>query len=134
VKLYDNGLFIAQTTADGSGNWSIQLTSANALKSDSMHRTHAITVIASDLAGNTATSSALNVAVYANGDIDSSGHLNTSDIDELETALSDEDAYRAAHNYTLQDWLLVADVNRDGYVDNADLQAMSIFIANYGGY
>ena len=58
------------------------------------------------------------------GDINQDLHVNASDIVAMMSALSNLDAYDTAHSFDFAELNDVADVNGDGVVTNADLQAL----------
>jgi hypothetical protein len=67
------------------------------------------------------------------GDVDRNNQVNVADISALETALSDLDKYKTAHNLDEPEFLDIADLNADNAVNNLDLQAIIDYQANSGG-
>jgi fibronectin-binding autotransporter adhesin len=72
-------------------------------------------------------------ATYYAGDFNRDGHVNAGDILAMEQALTDLPGYQNAHSLTSAQFLLVGDVNGDGVVNNADLQALITYLKNGGG-
>jgi hypothetical protein len=70
-------------------------------------------------------------ATFSRGDINQDRSVNVADISELTTALSDLSVYQSMHQLTdpqkLKD---IADVNHDDGVNNLDIQALIVMIAN----
>jgi uncharacterized protein YjbI with pentapeptide repeats len=64
------------------------------------------------------------------GDIDGDGIASVADISALMTALSDLNKYQSTNNFTTAELQLVADLNHDQHVTNADLQGLIIYLAN----
>ncbi len=67
------------------------------------------------------------------GDINRDGQVTVADIRALMVALSDLNVYQAANPDLKNDpqlLLQVADLNGDGSIDNADLQALITLVAN----
>jgi len=74
------------------------------------------------------------LATYFAGDLNRDGHVDAADIPALMTALSDLNNYRLTNNLNnLFQFRLVADVNADGQVNNADTQVLINLLANGGG-
>jgi hypothetical protein len=67
------------------------------------------------------------------GDSDLDGSITAADIQGEMVALSDLVAYAAAHHLTDDEMTIVADVDGDGTVTNADLQALINRLANSQG-
>ncbi len=57
------------------------------------------------------------------GDINQDGAISSADVTALMTALSNENAYQSLHTFTAGDLAFILDVNHNGIIDNADLQA-----------
>lgn len=70
-----------------------------------------------------------NATPLLRGDITQDNHVNTSDVTSLLTALTDINAYKAAHptldTLEASDTL---DVDQDGVVSNADLQGLLSYL------
>jgi hypothetical protein len=58
------------------------------------------------------------------GDFNFDGSVDSLDIRAMEYALADESAYKADYNLDESNFKKVADINKDGVVNNADLQAL----------
>jgi hypothetical protein len=58
------------------------------------------------------------------GDFNQNGVLDTGDIAGMMAVLTNLSGYAATSNLTLAQLLAIADVNSDGYLDNADLQSL----------
>jgi hypothetical protein len=71
-------------------------------------------------------------ATYYQGDVNRDSLVNVADISALMTALSDLSGYQSTHPGMSDPQLLldVADVNGDGNVTNADIQALINLLAN----
>jgi hypothetical protein len=70
---------------------------------------------------------------YRTGDFDVNGSVNAADIKAMTAALVDLSAYRMEHSFSLFQLLQIGDVNDDGKVNNADLQALlDYLIAGHG--
>src|SRR5262249_49337009 len=67
------------------------------------------------------------------GDINQDGVTDVADIKALMVALSDEAAYRTSHSFTASDTTFILDVDQNGSVSNADIQAEINLLANLGG-
>lgn len=63
----------------------------------------------------------LNSNFHIAGDFNLDGKLNNADLQSLIDAFKNIAAFKAAHNLSDADWLDLADVNRDGQVNTADL-------------
>jgi len=83
-----------------------------------------------DNSGNAAGVYVDNVRLIEPGDFNQDGHVNASDIVAAEAALTNLSGYEAAHNMTSYDMKLIGDVNGDGVVNNADLQALITGLKN----
>jgi hypothetical protein len=71
--------------------------------------------------------------VRPTGDFNFDGHVDSSDIAAMESALANPSAYEAAHDLTAANLVSLGDVNGDGKFNNADLQAfVSYLIAGNG--
>ena len=66
--------------------------------------------------------------------MDQDNHVNNSDIGALQSALSDLNFYKTQHMFNDDDLKMVCDINLDGFVDNADVQALIIYLANGNTY
>jgi ELWxxDGT repeat protein len=64
------------------------------------------------------------------GDIDLDGQSSVADVSVLMNAVSDLNAYEDRKSLSSQDLLAVADTNRDGMVNNADIQSLIVRLAN----
>jgi hypothetical protein len=64
----------------------------------------------------------LNSAFHIAGDFNLDGKLTNADIQTMIGAFQNIAAFKAAHNLSDADWLDLADVNRDGVVNTADLK------------
>ncbi len=74
------------------------------------------------------------VATYLAGDFNRDGHVDAADILPMEQALTNLGGYNAAHSSLTSAQLLdIEDVNGDGKVNNADLQALLIELKAGGG-
>jgi hypothetical protein len=58
------------------------------------------------------------------GDFNRDGHVYASDIQAMEAALVDLNGYQTSKSLTDEQLLALGDVNCDGVVNNADLQAL----------
>ena len=69
---------------------------------------------------------------YYAGDLNRDGQITMADIPSLMTALSDLSSYRSTHPDVsdMTHLLDVADVNGDGIINDADLQALISLVAN----
>ena len=68
------------------------------------------------------------------GDINQDQHVNALDIAAMTTALTDLNAYKAAHpGLTEANLLSIADLNSDGKWNNADLQGLVTYIKSGNG-
>jgi hypothetical protein len=65
-----------------------------------------------------------NIRLIEPGDFNQDGHVDASDIVAGERALANLPAYEATYNMSAYDMNLIGDVNGDGKVNNADLQAL----------
>jgi hypothetical protein len=75
-------------------------------------------------------------AVYSDimrGDSNLDGQKTSADISLMLRALTDLNAYQTANNLSESELLAIADVNQDGKITNADLQAMLDLLKNGGG-
>ena len=68
--------------------------------------------------------------VLTRGDLTGEGAASGADLTTLLSSLANPAAYLTAHGYNQADYADVADVNRDGAVDNADIQAEIYFLIN----
>jgi PEP-CTERM motif len=67
------------------------------------------------------------------GDLDRDGHVSSSDLQAMVTALTGLGAYAATKHLTLAELSQIGDVNSSGSFTNADLQALLTLLANGGG-
>jgi hypothetical protein len=68
------------------------------------------------------------------GDFNRDGHVNVSDIAAMENALVNLSNYQSTNgNMTTSQLVSIGDLNGDGLVTNADLQALITLLANGGG-
>ena len=59
--------------------------------------------------------------------------LRAGDVSAMMTALTNISAYESLHSgFTLSDATFLLDVNRDGVIDNTDIQALISVLANGG--
>jgi hypothetical protein len=72
-------------------------------------------------------------AFYTLGDFNFDHHVDASDILAMENALANPNAYEAANDLTNNDMLQIGDINGDGVVNNADLQAFETYLINGNG-
>ena len=88
---------------------------------------------------NGATSSAHSLTAtvpfpnFVRGDLNLDGQLSSPDVPAMLAALVDVDGYQSTHNLSPADFAAVADVNGDGHVTNADLQALLGLLTGGGG-
>ncbi|HTQ39407.1 MAG TPA: rhamnogalacturonan lyase B N-terminal domain-containing protein [Pirellulales bacterium] len=68
------------------------------------------------------------VVAYLKGDVDLDGYRDAADVISLMRALSDLTAYQTNNHLSDDDLLAIADVNGDGSVTNADLQALQTLL------
>jgi hypothetical protein len=73
------------------------------------------------------------VPVDTRGDFNQDGHVNSSDIQPMLTALTDLNAYKTAHGLTSTTLLPIADVDQNGVVNNLDAQALLTKLKSGGG-
>ena len=67
------------------------------------------------------------------GDVDRDGHVSSSDLQAMESALTGLAAYAATTHLSLAELLQIGDVNNSGSFNNADLQALVALLASGGG-
>jgi len=67
------------------------------------------------------------------GDFNQDDHVNAADILAMESALTNVSAYESAHNLTSAEFTTLGDLNGDGQVNNADLQALLTLLKSGGG-
>jgi hypothetical protein len=68
---------------------------------------------------------------YVAGDVNFDGHVNAADILAMETALSDVNAYVASEaqlGVTLANVGQILDVNGTNHINNADVQALILYL------
>ena len=73
------------------------------------------------------------IATYYTGDFNRDGHVDASDILAAMKALTNLTGYESQYAVTAATWPLIADMNGDGLVNNADLQALLDTLKNGGG-
>ena len=73
------------------------------------------------------------VATYYTGDFNRDGHVDASDILAAMKALTNLTGYESQYAVTAATLPLIADVNGDGQVNNADLQALLNLLNSGGG-
>ena len=66
------------------------------------------------------------------GDIDQNSVINANDVTAMLTALTDISAYQQSKGFTSLDVQFMLDVNRDGAVNNADIQPELDLVASGG--
>jgi hypothetical protein len=64
------------------------------------------------------------------GDLDRDAHVTPADITATMRALADLDNYQATNNLSDPDLKTIADLNLDGTIDNLDVQALIVGLAN----
>src|SRR5262249_24604765 len=67
---------------------------------------------------------------YLAGDINFSGQVGVPDIIALMSALTDLTSYQTSHSLSDADLLYVADIDRNGVINNADVSAETALVAN----
>jgi hypothetical protein len=67
------------------------------------------------------------------GDVNLDGHVNVADIFAMESALTNLSQYQSIYGLTNQEMLYILDVNRDGSINNGDLQALINQLLSGGG-
>jgi hypothetical protein len=70
---------------------------------------------------------------YPRGDFDLDHVVTAADIPAMLNALSDLSVFQSSNSLSLGDFQFLADVNRDGIVNNADLQSLISSVANIVG-
>jgi hypothetical protein len=70
---------------------------------------------------------------YQAGDLNRDGHVDVADLASLEAALADLAAYQSSNVLTGDQVLAVGDVDGDGRVTNADVQALLVGLAASAG-
>jgi len=71
--------------------------------------------------------------VHLRGDFDLDGQVNAFDIPAMLAALPDLDGFKTASSLSDADLLMIGDVNGDGIVSNADVQALLDLLHSGGG-
>src|SRR5882757_2373207 len=94
-----------------------------AVHSGSAHSAHA-----AKLAGAAVEQPA--VAAVVPGDLNFDGRVDTSDIAALLQALTDKSGYEVKYQIVDTQWAIVADVNQDGVVNNADFKGLLDVLLN----
>jgi hypothetical protein len=67
------------------------------------------------------------------GDFNRNGHVDASDVADMEKALTNLPAYQTAEDLSAAQLLAMGDLNGDGVVNNADLQALLNLLKSGGG-
>jgi autotransporter-associated beta strand protein len=67
------------------------------------------------------------------GDFDRDGQVDAADIGAMQAALADLNKFQSIHNMSGDQLLSIGDLNRDGVVNNADLQGLINVLAGGGG-
>ena len=67
------------------------------------------------------------------GDFNRDGQVNASDIPAMLAALVDLNSFKTANSLTATDLLSIGDINVDGAITNADLQALLTLLKSGGG-
>ena len=67
------------------------------------------------------------------GDVNLNRHVSTADISAMLAALIDVKEYQSSHGLTDAQLLAIADVNKSGTVNNADIQALLNLLRSGGG-
>jgi hypothetical protein len=73
------------------------------------------------------------IAVPNRGDFNRDALVDAADVPTMLTALTDLSAYKISNNLTDSQLAVIGDVNGDGKVTNADIQAELNFVASGGG-
>jgi Dockerin type I domain len=73
------------------------------------------------------------IAMFSVGDFNFDGHVDAADIQTMIAALTDLNTYQTNNDLTPAELRTIADVNRDGVVNNADLQALLDLLKTGGG-
>ena len=71
--------------------------------------------------------------MHLRGDFDLDGQVNAFDIPAMLAALTDLDGFKTASSLSDADLLMIGDVNGDGIVSNADVQALLDLLHSGGG-
>jgi hypothetical protein len=66
-------------------------------------------------------------------DFNGDGAVTAADVVMMQQALADPQAFESQHDMSADDFLSLGDVNSDGVVNNADLQALIDLVKNGGG-
>src|SRR5262249_13726715 len=92
------------------------------------------------LAGNVADAGGVPLAANFNltilqlvGDLNLDGHFDGRDIAPMQTALTNPAGYMSAHNLSAAQLVLLADIDHDTLVTNADLQKLLSTLISGGG-
>jgi alpha-L-arabinofuranosidase len=78
----------------------------------------------------TISGTALAHVTLLKGDVDGDGHVNIADNAALMSALGDLSLYVAAHQFTSNDLAAVADIDGSNTVNNLDVMALLVLMAN----
>jgi hypothetical protein len=73
------------------------------------------------------------VATYYAGEFNRDGHVDAADVTAMEQALADLPDYEATKGLTDAQLLLIGDINGDGVINNADVQALLDLLNSGGG-
>jgi hypothetical protein len=73
------------------------------------------------------------VATFLAGDFNRDGHVDAGDVLAMEQALVDLPDYQTAKGLTTAQLMLIGDINGDGEMTNADLQALLIYLKSGNG-
>ena len=86
-------------------------------------------------AANGSVQGSANVAAEASlkGDYNIDGRRDASDLSELLVALADVNAYQSGHNLSANDVAAIGDLDGDGALTNADIQAMIYLLIHGSG-
>src|SRR5262249_31430283 len=123
ITIYEGANLIGSGVVQGDGTWTITVTPFT-------NNVHNLTI--KGLGGTATTTLTVTISNFA--DVDQDNHVNISDVSALQTALNDLNTYKANHNFNDDDLKMVCDINLDGFVDNADVQALIIYLANGNTY
>jgi hypothetical protein len=127
VRLYNGTRLVGVYPADSSTTWSI-----TAVQPLTVHSN--VVAVVTTTAGDVSYSAILNIMVYARGDVNRDDHRSSADVDALEAALTDLNAYYAANSLSSTEALWILDINQDGNVTNDDIQALETLLSGGGGY
>ncbi len=109
--------------------WSLAGGSAGTLSSSGLYTAPESSGSATVQATSGVVNGSASVSVtYLTGDINFDGHLDVRDVFAFMQASVDWNTYEDNHNFSPQNLPAVADINGDGQVTNADLQALLIVL------